>query len=98
ENQGQRVQRFDSDGNWERLWGLDVNGGSGFEICTVASSCTVADAGSDAGAMLFPLGLATVGGKVYVSDTANNRVQRFDAEGKWERLWGVAVDRNPPDE
>src|SRR5262245_45584559 len=31
-----RVQKYDSSGNWDRAWGKDVvaGGGTGFEVCT----------------------------------------------------------------
>lgn len=31
-------------------------------------------------------------GRIYVADTGNNRVQRFDIEGRGERQWGPAAD------
>jgi len=44
---GNRIQKFDSSGNWERTWGKDVvaGGGTGFEVCAVAADCKWGAAG-----------------------------------------------------
>jgi hypothetical protein len=83
EEDGARVQKFGSDGTFQRVWGQDVDAvatGTDFEICTVPANCK-------AGAFLAPFrggdfgvpdALATdAGGRVYVVDRFNNRVDRF---------------------
>ena len=89
-----RIQKFDSDGNFLRAWGKGVNGGAGFQVCTVASSC---QAGSNTtalgGELNLPHGIATDGGgNVYVADKDNERVQKFDSAGAFEAAWGADVD------
>ena len=66
-----RIQEFDSQGNWLRAWGEGVNGGSAFGICTVAAHCQAGSTGGAGGEMNFPRGVATdVQGDVYVADAA----------------------------
>jgi tripartite motif-containing protein 71 len=89
-----RVQKFDSSGNWERAWGKDViaGGGTGFEVCTVAASCTRGEIGQLGGELTSPTGIAVDGaGDVYVIEVVGNRVEKFDSSGNWERAWGKDV-------
>jgi uncharacterized protein (DUF2147 family) len=90
-----RVQKFDSSGNWERAWGKDVvtGGSTGFEVCTVAASCKRGESGQLGGELAYPADVATDGaGNVYVDDEPNNRIQKYDTSGNWERAWGRNVD------
>ena len=91
-----RIQKFDSSGNFLRAWGKDVvsGGGTGFEICTVAANCQVGDfTGGLGGEMNGPSGVATdATGNVYVADTFNYRIQKFDSSGNFLRAWGKDVD------
>jgi uncharacterized protein (DUF2147 family) len=88
----QRIQKFDSQGNFLRAWGKDVvtGGGTGFEICTNAGSCKVGVGGGLGGEMNFPSAVAVEGGSVYAT-TGSHRVQKFDTGGTWERAWGRDV-------
>jgi hypothetical protein len=93
DRQNNRIQKFDSSGNWLRAWGLDVNGGGVFGICTAAASCNAGVAGTLGGEMDRPQGVATdSSGNVYVSDLGNNRVQKFDSSGNWISAWGKGVN------
>jgi tripartite motif-containing protein 71 len=88
-----RIERFDSSGTWERAWGKNVNGGGGFGICTVASSCQAGTTGGLGGEMNAPVGVAAdAGGHIYVAEAGNSRIQRFDSSGTWERAWGKNVN------
>jgi sugar lactone lactonase YvrE len=88
-----RIQKFDSSGTWERAWGKGVNGGAGFEVCTAAANCLAGSDGGLGGEMFGPIGVATdASGNVYVADAGNNRVQKFDSSGTWERAWGKNVN------
>ena len=76
----QRIQKFDSSGNWERAWGKDVDtgGGMGFELCTVAASCKQGAVGELGGELNFPSGVAAdATGNVYVAENFNQRVQKY---------------------
>jgi tripartite motif-containing protein 71 len=88
-----RIQKFDSSGAWLRTWGKNVNGGGVFEVCTVASSCLTGGSGGLGGEMNFPSSVATdPSGNVYVADFLNQRIQKFNSSGVWERAWGKGVD------
>jgi hypothetical protein len=95
-----RVQKFDGNGNFLRMWGTDVaaagpdNTGTGFEICTVAANCKFGGAGAGAAGDLHqPNGIAVDGaGDVYVTQVAfERRVQKFDSNGNFLRAWGKDV-------
>jgi NHL repeat-containing protein len=93
-----RIQKFDSSGNWLRTWGKNVDNvvaGTGFEICTIAANCKAADAstGGLGGELTVPIGIATdAANNVYVADLGNDRIQKFNASGTWDRTWGKNVD------
>ena len=82
-----RIQKFDSSGNFLRAWGKDVvatgspdDTGTGFEVCV--SGTDTCQAGSHAtalgGELNLPPGVATDAvGNVYVADASNNRLQKF---------------------
>jgi len=73
---------------------------SNFEICVPANGdvCTTGQAGSAAGQFgaTSPLGIAVdSGGNVYALDRglpSNQRVQKFDPEGHFLRMWGKGVN------
>jgi tripartite motif-containing protein 71 len=91
-----------SNGIFDRTWGLDVTSGdgTGFEICTIASSCKAGDDSSaPGGAINVAQGVATGGGgNVYVADQGNLRVQVFDSAGTFIRAWGRNVVATGPDD
>jgi hypothetical protein len=96
-----RVQRLDAGGNFERMWGRNVdasNPSTGYEICTVASACQappqVTAIGSLKGEFNIPTGLAVdqVNGWVYVYDRTNFRVQKFDLDGNFILAFGKGVN------
>jgi Ca2+-binding RTX toxin-like protein len=102
-----RIQRFDSAGAFERAWGKDVisdeyvppPGFHGFEICTPSSfgGCQSGTYGGLGGELFLPAGIAADGaGKVFVADRGNQRIQRYDSSGSWERAWGKDVVASPP--
>jgi hypothetical protein len=89
----ERVQKFDINGNFQRMWGWGVQTGAAqFEICTsVDPVCFPGQSGNGAGQ--FNLsgsigGITTDGVNVYVSDTQNYRIQKFDANGNYLAAWG----------
>lgn len=91
---GSRIQKFDTNGVFERAWGKDVvtGGGTGFEICTVAANCMAGVDGSLGGEFGNPSGLAADGaGNVYVGDFTKIRIQKFDSSGNWRSAWGKDV-------
>jgi sugar lactone lactonase YvrE len=100
ETGGQRIQKFDSSGNFLRAWGKNVdlsNPSTGFEICTVAANCTSNSSGGLGGEMLDPQALAVdASGTVYVGDSNNQRIQKFDSSGNFLFTWGKDVDSSNP--
>ena len=91
-----RIQQFDSDGEFIRMWGKDVDstGGTGSEICEVAAQCKAGAIGALGGEFNFPRGIAIdqVTGDVYVTEQNNRRVQKFSSTGVWQFTWGKDVD------
>jgi hypothetical protein len=91
-----------ADGNFDRAWGKNVisGGPTGFEICTVASSCQAGEFSTDLGGELdTPWGAATdSAGNIYVTDTGHNRIQKFDSSGNFLRAWGTDVVSTGPDD
>jgi NHL repeat len=88
-----RVQRFDANGNFELMWGWGVDDGTAaFQICT--SGCERGITGPGDGQFDDPTGIAIDqdSGDVFVLDRDNRRVQRFDANGNFELMWGWGVD------
>ena len=56
---------------------------------------TWGSSGTGDGQFNAPLGVATDGnGNVYVADTNNNRIQKFDASGTFLATWGIAGSGN----
>ncbi len=81
-----RIQKFDSDGNFIRMWGKDV-GGAGIDICTI--NCQAGTEASGNGDFDSPEAVVvSSSGDVYVADTYNHRVQKFDSNGVFQKKWG----------
>ena len=100
EEAGSRVQKFNSSGVFQRMWGKDVirsgaatDTGTGFEICTVAADCQQGSVGTLGGELSHPEGIAVdPAGNVYVADTDNNRIQEYTSAGAFVRAFGRNVD------
>src|SRR5438874_10629243 len=83
-----------STGAFERAFGRDVIAGNttfGPEVCTVATDCRASS--RLGGEFESPSGVAAnpITGQVYVVDQFEHRVDRFAADGTWERAWGKDV-------
>jgi hypothetical protein len=102
----QRLQKFDSSGGFLRAWGKDViatghpgDTGAGFEICTAATDCQGGTSGGLGGELNGPQGVATdAAGNVYIADVGNQRIQKFDSSGGFQRAWGGNVVSAGPDD
>lgn len=87
-----RVQQLSTNGSFVRAFGLDV-GGAGVDVCTVAASCAAGTAGSGAGALSGPGGIAVDQGTgtVYVADKLNRRIAVYTATGVFQGAFGWEV-------
>ena len=89
-----RVVRLDSAGNFVSAWGWGVSDGSpASEVCE--AGCRAGIAGSGAGQFESPIFVAVdnspgpSAGDVYVADTSDNVVQKFDSSGNLVTSWGT---------
>jgi tripartite motif-containing protein 71 len=75
-----RIQKFDSNGNFIKKWG---------SYCNVDSDGDgIADQPCN-GQLNYPYSIATgPDGSVYVADSGNHRVQKFDSGGNFITKWG----------
>ena len=78
-----RIQKFDSNGGYLSQWGrygsyaVPSGGLGGY------------DSSDGRGQFFYPRGLAVDGsGNVYVADSNNNRIQKFDSNGAYVAQWG----------
>jgi len=87
-----RVQRLNSTGGFELMWGKDVvpGGATGPETC--AAACKEGEPGDAAGELRGPAGIAVTGASVYVTEDGNSRVSRFNAAtGAFQIMAGADV-------
>ena len=100
-----RIEKFSASGEFLIMFGKDVNATSGGNICPESPSdvCQAGASSSSPGAFEDPHYLAvdnTSGpskGDVYVGDTGNNIVQKFDSSGHLITSWGVEGQKNGAD-
>ncbi len=87
-----RLQKFDSNGTFLIMWGWGVDtGASAFETCTLG--CQAGVQGSGDGQFSWPNDVAVdLSGNVYVADSGNNRIQKFNNSGTYITQWGTSCD------
>ncbi len=89
-----RVDEFEADGRFVRAWGWGVADGlPAFETCTLA--CQAGVSGSGPGELEAPTFIAVDNdpsspshGDVYVADTADDLISKFDSSGGLVESWG----------
>jgi DNA-binding beta-propeller fold protein YncE len=80
-----RIEEFSPQGQFIRAWG------STCKLIENNQGCV----GNGQGQFNEPWGIAVGSdGSVYVSDTWNSRVQKFDREGRFQTMWGVFQSTN----
>ena len=85
-----RIQKFDSNGKFLGKWGSYCN-------LNTSSGCNTSAPGAASpgdGQFLFPRGITVDSslGRVYVTDTSNNRIEVFDTAGNFLGKWGSWCD------
>jgi hypothetical protein len=106
-NANHRITQFSADCEFIRTWGYDVialgaptDKGTGFEVCQEASQCKAGIAGTGAGQLNNPQGIAIdqSTGYLYVTSIGNRRVDVFSPTGEFAGAFGYDVlpgDLNP---
>jgi sugar lactone lactonase YvrE len=80
-----RIEKFDKDGKFLTMWGSKGDGQGQFN--------PIADDATGTG----PGGVAVdKDGNVFVADTWNHRIQRFDKDGAFEGAWGTYLNLGDP--
>jgi NHL repeat len=89
-----RVEQFSSTGVFIRAWGWGVADGTTNALQTCTTGCHAGISGSGAGQLTSPTFIAVdnsagaSAGDVYVGDTGDNLVTKFDASGALISSWG----------
>jgi hypothetical protein len=93
-----RINEFTAWGEFVKAWGWGVrDGGKELQTCTEATGCLKGLAGGGNGQLRRPNGITVgPGGDVYVFERENQRVQKFDATGKFLLAFGGDVVANGP--
>jgi YD repeat-containing protein len=86
-----RIDEFNEKREFVQAFGFGVsNGEAKLEVCT--TTCKAGTAGEGSGQLKEPKGIAvTAGGDVYVSDSANNRMEEFTEKGEFVAAFGFGV-------
>jgi hypothetical protein len=100
----ERVQQFDADGTFIRMWGGGVlDGSDAGQVCAPDADpdCGMGSSGSGGeGQFAFGGWLANLhvaaDGSVYVADTGHHRIQQFTPDGVFVRMWGYGVQTGDP--
>lgn len=91
-----RVEKFDSSGNFLQAWGKNVDGsnaGTGFEVCDDPAHCKEGEEGGLGGEFSSVFGIgAGPGNIIYVADYHGHRIEKFNSSGNFLLAWGKDVD------
>jgi sugar lactone lactonase YvrE len=81
DTQNERIEKFDKDGKWLSMFGSKGNDDGQFNPY------------SDDAVGTGPGGVAVdTAGNIYVADTWNHRIQKFDKDGKFVTKWGSFIN------
>jgi len=83
DSRNHRIQVFSADGSLENVWGTFAN---------------VLEEDAPGGTFNEPWDVAVADdGSVYVADTFNHRIQKFDSSGRFIKMWGVFAQGQDPE-
>ncbi len=88
-----RINEFTAWGDFVKAWGWGVaDGESKFETCT--TTCLAGIPGSGDGQLGAPISVAVdVSGAIYVYESDNGRVEKFDSSGQFALMFGGEVNK-----
>jgi RHS repeat-associated protein len=87
--QAQRIAEFKENGTFVKAFGWGVlNGEEKLQVCT--TTCQAGKLGSGNGEFSDPSGIAISGGKLYVSDQNNDRIEEFTTAGEYVAKFGTS--------
>jgi DNA-binding beta-propeller fold protein YncE len=91
DNANNRVEEFSAQGEFKQAlgWGVNKNGTAKLETCT--SECKAGMRGGEAGEFSEPTDLAFSGANLYVTDSANHRVQELTPAGTYVTQFGSST-------
>ena len=99
-----RVEKFDSAGTFILMFGKGVNQTTGGDVCPAnpGDICQAGSSSSAPGGFMTPAYLAVDDfpggqGDVYVADTGDNLVQKFDSAGQIISSWGAGGQKSGTD-
>jgi hypothetical protein len=77
DNSNYRIEKYDTSGQFVSAWGWGVSDGTkAYQVCT--SGCRAGLGGAGTGQFSSAVGITTDGTNVFVADSINKRVQKFD--------------------
>ena len=80
DSNNERIDRFNASGTFVSAWGWGVaDGASTLQTCT--STCKAGIEGKGVGQLRDPYGIVATGGKLWVADAYNHRLQQFTPAG-----------------
>lgn len=92
-----RIDEFTIWGEFVKAWGFGVRPGSPdteLQTCTIATGCEKGVSGSGPGQLTFPRGVAVDStGAVYVYESGNSRVTKYDEDGNFLLMFGGNVNK-----
>ena len=92
-----RIDVFGPNGKFKFTFGKGVNGEDQSDLCKAGEECVPGVPGSKAGYLKDPEDLALAEGKVYVTDTGNDRVEVWSEAGKFLFVFGGDVGEDGKD-
>jgi sugar lactone lactonase YvrE len=96
DNSNYRIEKYDTSGQFVSAWGWGVSDGTkAYQVCT--SGCRAGLGGAGTGQFSSAVGITTDGVNVFVADSTNKRVQKFDLAGNPAGGWAVPGGQQPQD-